>query len=73
MMKNVIEQKGSWPHDGQQLSTEDNLKILSDKISTELDATPQLIRDTLNHALHHGDLICQESDKTIRWQWVDYI
>jgi radical SAM superfamily enzyme YgiQ (UPF0313 family) len=73
MMKNVIEQKGSWPQDGQQRSTEDNLKILSDKISAELDATPQLIRDTLNHALHHGDLICQESGKTIRWQWVDYL
>ncbi|CAB1059026.1 Radical SAM domain protein [Olavius sp. associated proteobacterium Delta 1] len=73
MMKNVIEQNGSWPHAGQPLSTEDTLKILSDKISTELEARPQLIRDTLIHALHHGDLICQESGNTIRWQWVDYI
>jgi hypothetical protein len=73
MMKRVIEQKGFWPHDGQQLSTADNLKILSDKISTELDATPQLIRDTLRHALQQGDLICQDADETIRWQWVDYI
>lgn len=73
MMKNVIEQKGSWSRDGQPMRTEDNLKILSDKISTELDATPQLIRDTLSHALQQGDLICQDSDETIRWQWVDFI
>jgi radical SAM superfamily enzyme YgiQ (UPF0313 family) len=73
MMKNVIEQKGSWPQDGLQLSTEGNFKILLDKISTELDATPQLIRDTLNHALHHGDIICQETDGMVRWHWVDYI
>ncbi len=73
MMKNVIEQKGSWPHGAQQFSTADNLKILVDKISHELDATPQLIRDTLSHALHKGDIICQEADGLIRWQWVDYL
>ncbi len=73
MMKNVIEQKGSWSHNGQPIRIRDNLNILADKISTELDAAPQLIRDTLNQALQKGDLICQETDKTIRWQWVDYI
>jgi len=73
MMNNVIELKGSWSQDEQRMSNADNLKILSDKISTELDATEQLIRDTLNHALQQGDLICQETDGMIRWQWVDYI
>ena len=73
MMKCVMERKGAWPYDGKQLSTEDNLKILTDKISNELDATPQLIRDTLQHALQKGDLTCQKTDGTIRWQWVDYI
>lgn len=73
MMKNVIEQKGSWPQDGQQFNAEDNLKILADKIGNKLDATPQLIRNTLSHALQNGDIICQEAGGTIRWQWVDYI
>jgi radical SAM superfamily enzyme YgiQ (UPF0313 family) len=73
MMKSVMECKGAWPYDGKQLSTADNLKILTDKISNELDATPQLIRDTLQHALQKGDLTCQETNGTIRWQWVDYI
>jgi radical SAM superfamily enzyme YgiQ (UPF0313 family) len=73
MMKNVIEQKGSWSHDGQQFSTEKNLKILEDKICSELDAAPQLIRDTLSHALQKGDIVCQEAGGMIRWQWVDYI
>jgi radical SAM superfamily enzyme YgiQ (UPF0313 family) len=73
MMKNVIEQKGFWSHNGQPVSIQDNLNILGDKISTEIKAAPQLIQDTLNHALQKGDLICQETDKTIRWQWVDYL
>ena len=73
MMKNVIEQKGSWPHDGQPFSTEKNLKVLVDKISSELDTAPRLIRDTLNHALHQGDIICREADGMVRWHWVDYI
>ena len=73
MMKNVIEQKGSWPHTGQKTSTEDNLKILVDKISKGLEATPQFIRDTLSHALKKGDLTCLEADGMIRWQWADYL
>jgi anaerobic magnesium-protoporphyrin IX monomethyl ester cyclase len=73
MMKNVIEQKGSWPHAGQQISTEDNLKTLVDKISHGLEATPQLISDTLNHALQKGDMICQEAGGMIRWQWAEYL
>ena len=73
MMKNVIEQKGSWPHAGQQISAEDNLKILVDKISKGLEATPQLIRDTLSHALQKGDMTCQAADGMIRWQWVEYL
>ena len=73
MMKNVIERKGAWPYAGKPLKTEDNLKIIADKISSELDATPQLIRDTLNHALQKGDLMCQKADGMIRWQWADYL
>jgi radical SAM superfamily enzyme YgiQ (UPF0313 family) len=73
MMQNVIEQKGCWPQGEPQFSIEDSLEFLVDKISNELDAAPQLIRDTLNHALAKGDIICQTADGMVRWQWVDYI
>jgi len=73
MMKNVIEQKGFWPHDGQPCRNGDNLKILVDKIGRELDAAPQLIADTLNHARQKGDLICQAADGMLRWQWAEYL
>jgi len=73
MMKSFIEQNGTWAHDAHPQRREDSLDILCDKISTALNAGPQLIRDTLNHALRQGDLVCQDSAETTRWQWRDYI
>ena len=73
MMKNVIEENGSWSHHGRRMNVPDNLKILSDKIRDKLGASPQLIQDTLSLAWQKGDLVCQESNDMIRWQWVDYI
>jgi radical SAM superfamily enzyme YgiQ (UPF0313 family) len=71
MMKNIIEQKGFWPHDGRPLSTLDNLKILSDRISYSVDARPKMLFDALDHALKQGNLKCTDLYGTIRWQWVD--
>jgi len=73
MMKNVIEQNGSWPRGRKPMTAADNLKFLCEKISTALDAAPQLIRDTLSLALQQGDLRCRQTDETIRWEWADYI
>jgi len=73
MMKSFIEQNGSWTHDGQPQSREDSLDVLCNKISTDLNAAPQLIRDTLSHALRQGDLVCQDLAETTQWQWRDYI
>ena len=39
MMKNEIERRGFWSHDGRPESTEDNLKKLADRISRSSDAT----------------------------------
>jgi hypothetical protein len=72
-MKSFIEQNGSWTHDGQPQSREDSLDVLCNKISTDLNAAPQLIRDTLSHALRQGDLVCQDLAETTQWQWVDYL
>ena len=73
MMNNVIEEKGSWSHHGRRMNVQDNLKILSDKIRDKLEASPQLIQDTLSLARQKGDLVCQEYSAMIRWQWVDYL
>jgi radical SAM superfamily enzyme YgiQ (UPF0313 family) len=73
MMKKVIENHGFWKHNGQPLKTEETIKNLMDKISSELDATPQLMRATLNHALKHGDLICKKAGDTIQCRWADFL
>ena len=73
MMKNVIEQKGFWTHDGRPLSTLDNLKILSDRLSYSVDAKPDMLFGALDHALKQGNLKCTDLNGTIRWQWVDYL
>ena len=71
MMKNAIERRGDWPKDGRPANPEENLKALCDRVVSVIDADPQLLHDTLEHALQHGNLKC--SDGQIRWQWVDYI
>ena len=73
MMKSIIEQNGTWSHHGQSLFIEDQLKMLSEKVGSAIDAPPQLVRETLHRAYTGGDLICQGSDQMIRWQWRDYI
>jgi radical SAM superfamily enzyme YgiQ (UPF0313 family) len=73
MMKNTIEQKGSWSHDGRPVSTEASLKILSERIGAALVAAPQSLQETLNHALQQGDLTYTDLAGMIRWQWVDYL
>jgi len=73
MMKNVIEQKGFWRHNGQSLSSQTNLNVLSERISPAVDAAPQLIRDTLDHAQRHGDLRYRCNNDMVEWHWVDYL
>jgi radical SAM superfamily enzyme YgiQ (UPF0313 family) len=73
MMKNVIERKGFWPHDGRPLGTLDNLKILSDRLSYSVDAKPDMLFGALDHALKQGNLKYTDLNGTIRWQWVDYL
>ena len=73
MMKNVIEQKGFWTHDGRLLSTQDNLTILSDRIGYSVDAGPEKLFDALGHALKQGNLKCTDLNGNVRWQWVDFL
>jgi anaerobic magnesium-protoporphyrin IX monomethyl ester cyclase len=73
MMENVIEQKGSWSCEGRPVSTQDNLKILSDRISAVVDAAPEFLFDALGQALKQGNLKCTDLNGNIRWQWVDFL
>jgi len=73
MMKKTVEQKGCWTHEGRLRSMEDNFRTLCDRVGAEVDADPQLLQDTLNHARQQGNLKCSDVKGKIRWQWVDYI
>jgi len=73
MMKNVIEEKGFWSHDGRSVSSQDNLKILSNRICGLVDAGPEKVFDALGHALRQGNLKCTDFSGNIRWQWVDFL
>jgi hypothetical protein len=73
MMKNVIEQKGFWSHGGRPVSSQNNLKILSDRISRSVDARPEKVFDALGHALKQRNLKCTDLNGNIRWQWVDFL
>jgi radical SAM superfamily enzyme YgiQ (UPF0313 family) len=73
MMQNAVEQKGYWPYDGLPLNPEGSLTILSGRIGATVDTEPQLLYDTLSHALRQGNLAYTQSDGTVRWQWVDFL
>jgi len=73
MMKNVIEQTGFWSHEGRPVSLQDNLKILTERISPSVDTGPEMLFDALHHALQQGNLKCTDLNGNIRWQWVDFL
>jgi len=73
MMGGAVEKKGCWPHDGRPPDPAAVLRVLSDRIGATVDTKPQLLHDTLSHALRQGNLAYTHSEGTIRWHWVDYI
>ena len=73
MMKNEIERNGVWSHDGRPVSTDDSLKKLADRISHSIDASFEMLYNTLGHALNQGNLTCKDKNGKIRWQWVDFL
>jgi len=52
---------------------QDNLKLLSDRISYSVDAGPEMLFDALGHALKQGNLKCTDLNGNVRWQWVDFL
>jgi hypothetical protein len=73
MMKNEVERRGFWSHDGRPVSTADSLKKLAARISHSFDATFEMLYDTLDHALKKGNLTATDRNGKVRWQWVDVL
>ena len=73
MMKNMVERRGFWPHDGRPARTADSLKKLADRISRSFDATPEILYETLGHAREEGNLFYTDRNGKIRWQWKDFL
>jgi radical SAM superfamily enzyme YgiQ (UPF0313 family) len=71
MMQNAIEQQGSWSHGGQASTVNENLRILSDKISRSINSPPEPLYDTLHQTLQQGNLKYSDENGKIQWQWVD--
>jgi hypothetical protein len=50
-----------------------NLETLCSRVGALVDANPQQLHHTLEHAMQQGNLNCIDANGQIRWQWVDYI
>ena len=72
-IKQEIERKGSWSHNGHPVNTADCLKKLATRISRSFDATFDKLYDTLGQTLQEGNLICENRNGRVRWQWKDYL
>ena len=73
MMKNEVERRGFWSHEGHPVSSEDSLKKLADRISPSFNATPEMLYTTLGHALEEGNLTYTDKNGNLRWQWVNLL
>ena len=73
MMGNEVERWGFWSHDVHAPDLEDSLKKLADRISRSVDATFEMLYDTLGHAHRQGHLTYTHTHGKLRWQWVDYL
>jgi hypothetical protein len=73
MMKNEVEHNGFWSQDGHPVNTEDSLRKLATRISRSFDATPEMLYNTLGHALREGNLTYSDGNGKVRWRWVDYL
>ena len=72
MMHNMIERVGSWRNgSGSELS--ENLKILIRRVAAATSHATDRVQDALKAAVEKGDLICETSDRGVRWQWRDYL
>jgi len=73
MMKNAVEQEGSWSLENRLLTQNELLKRLSNRISHLTDSTSEALYNTLSHSLRQGNLGYSIQNGAIQWNWVDFL
>jgi radical SAM superfamily enzyme YgiQ (UPF0313 family) len=73
MMNRVIEEKGFRQKEDQTGFQVDALKILIDQLIHTVDYPEEKIENTLIYAVEEDFLRQTETDRTIQWEWVDYL
>ncbi len=73
MMGHVIEEKGTWRHNGNPIAGQDAFKTLIERVAGVTTHRPADISSALVYAAEQGNLRCAESRGQVKWQWVDYL
>jgi radical SAM superfamily enzyme YgiQ (UPF0313 family) len=72
MMKNSVEQVGTWT-DGQGANSGDYLNTLISRVEAATPHDRETIRDALEAAANQGNLVCELEKGMVRWKWKDYL
>jgi len=72
MMKNIIEQVGTW-RDGQRANSGEYLNTLIRRVEAVTPHGREIIQDALHAAAHQGNLVYEQAHGRIRWKWKDYL
>ena len=73
MMKNSVEEKGTWSHKGPPMSVEKSLGSLIDRIISTQKADRKCIESALAQAVANGNLNCHDNGNRVKWQWQDFL
>ena len=73
MMGHIIEEKGTWRHNGNPIASQDAFKTLIEKVAGATKHRPADISSSLIYAMEQGNLRYDESQGQVQWQWVDYL
>jgi radical SAM superfamily enzyme YgiQ (UPF0313 family) len=72
MMKNTVEQVGTW-RDGQRANPGDDLNTLINRVDAATPHGRQKIQDALQAAANQGNLVCARVNGMVRWKWKNYL
>jgi radical SAM superfamily enzyme YgiQ (UPF0313 family) len=71
MMGGVIEKNGSWPAAVRPFSDQEALETLVERIDSDSVSSREKIFDALRYNMKQGNLMCNQKNGQIQWQWVD--
>ena len=73
MMGHVIEEKGTWRHNGKPIASQDAFKTLVERVAGATKHQPADIASSLAYAVEQGSLQYTEGQGRVAWKWVDYL